>query len=230
MKYTNEQLKKNNWTIIKANTVAAAGHYVGKDVSRYVTLNVHVYVDKTGTYAEATDSYRVGRFRTADNYGAPSVGKVNEPGTSFLLKWDELTKAKLFASTPKKNLWLALRREGDAVHVMALELVPVNSFEVTGEHTMAESFGNFPNLEVLDNRDEYLKNPAKFAGGGNEAMTPGLNTNYVIDVFQSIKKGVSYDGATVTQWIHRGLLEPVHFIAKNKFGEEAWAMVMPVRL
>lgn len=226
--YINESQLKG-WTLIKANTVAAAAHYVSKDKTRPTLGTICVEVDDEGTSATATDSYRLGHFRSMN---APKLDK-NEPG-KFLLKWEDLKAAKLIAPSPKKTLWLAIRRIEDEHGFPLLELMTLNwtgfVYEKVGQLTINEYEGNFPKWRQLDNHKSYLENrkPSGKRDRASDYESPGFNTNYMVDIFQSIGKAVSDTGATTSQILHRGMLEPMYVIAHNASGETALALLMPV--
>lgn len=230
MYYTNDELKKDGWTLIKANTIAAASLYVCKDKARPVIQNILVEVDKDGTSATATDSYKLGHFVSMD----PGI---NEPGR-FMLKWEAMRAAKLIPASPKKSLWVAVKRTCDernfpVINLMTLDYSGV-AYTKVGELTFDECEGNFPKWQQLDGRADYMKNPGTKAGKdkvvANPNESPGLNTSYLIDIFKSIEKAVSNDGEAVTQILHRHLIEPMYLMAHNKSGESALAMCMPVRM
>lgn len=229
MYYTYETLKQDGWTLIKANTVAAASLYVSKDMTRPILGCVCVEVDKEGTSATATDSYKLGHFVSMD----PGINEPNK----FLLKWEPIKNAKLLTPSPKKCTWLAIRRTFDERNFPMLDLMTLDysgvAFTKVGQLTIDEVEGNFPLWKKLDGRDDYLKKPVKKAKGGeasNPNESPGLNTSFLIDVFRSIERAVSNDGDAVTQILHRHLMEPMYLMANNKSGESALALMMPVRM
>ena len=218
---TNENLQ--GWVVVKANTIAAASGFVAKDLSRPILNAMCIEVNDDGTTVTATDSYRLGHFRSK-NFG---VRGTNPKGTKILLPWRQVKASKLVPASPKKSLWLAMRHVGRTIELMLLDDNCTAGYALVGQLTIDDVEGNFPDYRMLDNRREYAKKPAT---GTARTESPGLNTSYLIDVLRSFEKAVSDTGACVTQFEHRGLLEPIHFTARNTSGEEAWAMVMPVRL
>lgn len=228
MYYTYDTLKQDGWTLIKANTVAAASLYVSKDKTRPILGSICVEVNEEGTSATATDSYKLGHFVSMD----PGINEPNK----FLLKWEPIKNAKLLTTSPKRCTWLAIRRTFDERNLPMLDLMTLDysgvAFTKVGQLTIDEVEGNFPDWKQLDGRDDYLKNPVKKAkdGTSNPNESPYLNTSFLIDVFKSIEKAVSDNGDAVTQILHRHLMEPMYLMAHNKSGESALALMMPVRM
>lgn len=224
-----EQLK--GWTVIKANTVAAASYYVSKEASRPTLGTICIEVDDEGTTATATDARRLGHFKSMD---APKLEK-NEHG-KFLLKWADIKAAKLISASPKKTLWLAVRRTEDEFKRNMLELMTLNwtgyVYEKVGQLTINDYEGNFPMWRKLDQHKTYIDSRKSTVNKDkvNDNESPGFNTSYMIDIFQSVAKAVSDCGDTTSQILHRGMREPIYIIAHNASDETALVLLMPVVL
>lgn len=223
MTATIKKMRDEEFVVIPAATVAAAGKFVSKDKSRPALCCINVSVDNHGMVTlEATDSYILGAFHCGAVTGD---GGFRE--RQLLLPFADLKKAIGLAARPKPNQWVAVKTAPDgnlSVRLCELDANDPTSIGdrrlfTTCEACVRTTDLRFPSFASL------LKNRKVVKEG-----TPLVNSDYLSDVFTALQMHAPFDHGSARIYVEaRDELGPMRFTAqRNEAGNWAEALLMPI--
>lgn len=213
-----QELSREGYMFITSRAVAAAALFIASPKDWPNLDVVHIYTDVLGyAYAEAADGYRVIRATSR-----PLKLAWNNTPQTLLFNPVELKDKGLITTSPKKSAWLAIREDPNefAADVILFEWDDVKAKglpEMVRRDKVTMGLKSFPKLDQFFDW-EYAP---------MVESVPALNTMYLIEIFKAISKAAGPEAAT--QIAYGGLLEPVQLLGKNKHGDAAHVVVMPIR-